>query len=120
MILSYLFDENMSVAWRPALLQLDPGIWAIRCGELGAPPFGTPDPDILTWCEAHGCILVTDNRSSMPAHLQQHLASGGHVPGIFISPAQVPDAALLDNLVLVANASLPDEFLDQIRYLPIE
>lgn len=119
MTLSYLFDENMSVAWRPALFLLDPLIWAIRCGELGAPPLGTQDPEILVWCEANDCVLVTDNRSSMPGHLGHHMASGRHVPGIFISPSQDPEAALLNNLVLAANASLPDEYQDQIRYLPV-
>jgi Domain of unknown function (DUF5615) len=50
-----------------------------------APSAGTSDPAILVWLEQHGYILVTENRSSMPRHLPDHLEAGRHVPGIFWS-----------------------------------
>ena len=55
-------------------------VW--RVDDPGAPPGETSDPVILTWCEENGFILVTNNRKSMPGHLQDHLALGRHSPGI--------------------------------------
>jgi hypothetical protein len=45
---------------------------------------GTLDPEILIWCEKYDCVLVTDNRSTMPVHLAEHVNDGHHVPGIFL------------------------------------
>ena len=79
----FLLDENLEPAYRTTLRRALPDvrIWAI--GDPGAPPRGTPDPELLEWCEASGFILVTKNRSSMPSHLAAHLASGRHMPGVF-------------------------------------
>lgn len=53
-------------------------------GEIGTPPKSTLDPEILVWCEEYNFILVTNNRKSMPVHLVDRLAQGGHIPGIFV------------------------------------
>jgi len=57
-------------------------VWRIH--DPGAPAVGTLDPDLLRWCEVYGVALVTSNRRSMPVHLANHLASGGHMPGVFV------------------------------------
>jgi len=46
----------------------------------GAPARSTLDPQ--NWIETQGCMLVTNNRASLPGHLNDHLAVGRHVPGI--------------------------------------
>ena len=88
-------------------------------GDGIAPPRGTPDPDILCWIEAHGCMLVTNNRATMPAHLQAHLIQGRHVPGVVQLPRRMNIGAILDDVILIWGASLPGEFQDQIVYLPL-
>jgi hypothetical protein len=50
---------------------------------LGCPDYGTLDPDILIWCEENEFILVTNNRKSMPVHLQDHLAENRRATGYF-------------------------------------
>jgi len=79
----YLLDENVNRAIQRQLRRLDPNIEVIAVGEPGAPPAGSPDPEILEWIEKHGYILVTENRSTMPVHLKEYWAKGGHVPGVF-------------------------------------
>ena len=81
-----LLDEHMPAALRLQLLRraLDLVVWML--GDPGVPRYGTLDPDILLWCEANGFLFVTRNRKSMPVHLQDHLATGHHVPGIFVVP----------------------------------
>jgi hypothetical protein len=73
-------DENVNPVFRTALLRQEP-----RQVEMpGAPALGTLDPEILLWCEENEFILVTNNRASMPVHLQDHLAEGWQAMGIFI------------------------------------
>jgi Domain of unknown function (DUF5615) len=62
----FLLDENMSPGVISGVLRYNPAIDILRIGDLGAPPLGTPDPDILTFCEAEQRLLITDTRSTMP------------------------------------------------------
>lgn len=117
--IQYLLDENLGFRLRKALRNAAPQITAWCVGDAGAPGLGTKDPAILHWCEANDFILVTDNRRSMPVHLQDHIAGGGHVPGIFVLSPELSTGETVDELLLIWEASLPDEYQDQIRYLPI-
>jgi hypothetical protein len=91
----------------------------LAIGQPGAPPKGTPDSELLQWIEQHNYLLVTANRSSMPAHLRDHLSAGHHVPGILILPRQWDLGRALDELHLIWAASLPDEYRDRIVYLAV-
>jgi len=80
---------------------------------------GTPDPEILLWCEANSFLLVTNNRRSMPVHLAEHLGQGRHVPGILTLRRRAVMSAVIEDLLLIAEASRPDDFQDQIFYVPL-
>jgi hypothetical protein len=114
-----LLDEHVPLFVQVQLEQMEPGMHVYAIGDGIAPPRGTPDPDILYWIETHGCMLVTNNRATMPVHLQAHLAHERHVPGIVQLPRRMNVGAILDDLLLIASASLPGEFQDQIVYLPL-
>jgi hypothetical protein len=120
MTLRYLIDESMPPLWRQLLLQQEPSLTVYRIGDPGQPATGTLDPEILIWCEQWDLILVTNNRTTMPGQLADHITVGRHVPGIFTLPPNYRLRDIIDNLILVAGAALPDEFKDQIRILPIQ
>ncbi len=86
---------------------------------LGVPALGTLDPEILIWCEENGFILVTNNRKSMPVHLEDHLAANRRAAGIFTLSAEMSVGETVDELVLIASASSAEEYQNQIIYLPI-
>ncbi len=54
----------------------------------------------------------------MPRHLQNHLQSGHHVPGIFSIQPGATMAEVIEFLVLAAHASDAAEWRDHIRYIP--
>ena len=117
--IQFLLDENVNPRLRKALRRLDRAMPVRAISEAGAPPLRTLDPVILNWCEEHDFILVTNNRKSMPVHLKDHLDADRHVPGILILNAEMTmgeNAAELDLIWQIGN---PDEFRDQIRFLPI-
>ena len=117
--LRYLLDEHLPSALRSQLLRRAPALVVWMLGDPGAPRYGTLDPDILLWCEANGFVLVTRNRTSMPVHLQAHLAAGHHVPGIFVLPPQMTLGTIMDQLLLVWGASEAEEHRDLLLYLPL-
>ena len=119
-MIKYLLDEHIPAEYRTQLLHHEPQLTVWMVGDAGAPPKGTPDTDILRWCEQNDFALVTNNRKSMPNHLAGHLeAGGGHVPGVFIINLDIRMRLVLEQLILIAGASYEDEYLDRIVYVPL-
>jgi hypothetical protein len=115
----YLLDEHVDPALRAQLVRHEPDLAVWIIGDPGAPRHGSPDADILLWCEANGFSLVTNNRRSMPVHLGDHLAAGHHVPGIFVLNPNMTMGATIDELRLIWGASEPEEYRDLLLYLPL-
>ena len=116
-ILAYLFDENVAAALVAGMRRFDRDVPVSAVGEPDMPPRGTLDPDILLWCEEWDCILVTNNRHTMPVHLRDHPAAGRHVPGIFLLNPAMSYGETIEALQLIAYASEPGEHQDQIKHL---
>lgn len=119
MALKYLMDENVDPVYANQLRRLKPDlvVWAV--GEPETPAKGTLDPEILCWCEEYNFVLVTNNRKSMPVHLNDHIAEGHNMPGIFILSPNLSVGQNLEELILLAEYSFDNEHQDQIIYLPI-
>jgi hypothetical protein len=119
MTIRYLFDECFSPGLAAAFRAREPFLEIEFIGKSGVLPKGTLDSDVLVWCEENDHLLVTNNRSTMPRHLIDHLQAGRHIPGIFQVPEDSGWAELFDELTLIAGAAMPGEYVDQIRYLPL-
>lgn len=118
MSISYLIDENLSPLYKRQLLKNNPDLRVFEIGEFGAPPKGTLDPEILRWCEENRCILVTDNRKSMPHHLREHLVEKHHIPGIITLNTNMSIGETIDVLLVIAGAGTLTDYQDRIVYLP--
>ncbi len=116
----YLLDENLPHRLKNQLIFHEPSIEVLFVGENKAPPLGTSDPDILNWIEQNDCILVSRKRNTMPGHFKDHITKGGHVMGIFLIRKEILIGKLIENLLLIWGASEPEEYRDQIFYLPFE
>jgi hypothetical protein len=115
----YLLDENVGESLHKGLHARYPDIVVWRINDPAAPSIETPDPDILLWCETNGFMLVTNNRGSMPDHLRDHLASGHHFPGMITLNRKMSLRETIEELALIWGAANPDEYADQITYLPL-
>ncbi len=118
MSLKFLLDENVDRVYKTQLLQRVPDLTVVIVGEPVAPPKGTLDPEILCWCEENDFVLVTNNRSTMPVHLADHLERR-HVPGILILNANLSIGRNLNELTLIAQASFDNKYRDRIEHLPL-
>ncbi len=120
--LSFLLDEHLRGPLWHAIVQhnLRGGepLDVVRVGDSLDLPLATEDPAILLWAEHEARILVTEDRHTMANHLHSHLAKGHHSPGIMIIRAGQPMRTLVDCLVLISQAGVPDDFADAITYIP--
>ncbi|MFN6541258.1 MAG: DUF5615 family PIN-like protein [Nostoc sp. EkiNYC01] len=119
MKIKYLLDENLSPLYQEQLLRYQPDLTVLLVGEPETPPKGTLDPDILIWCEINNFILVTNNRSSMPIHLTEHLAQNRHIPGIFVFRRKVTIGQIINDLILIAQVNESEEYQDRITHIPL-
>lgn len=120
MKIRFLLDENLNPRVKSALLHRDPTIDVLQIGDAEALPRGTLDPDILKCLEHDQRALVTDNRKSIPGHIADHFAAGGHHWGIFmLVQTQASIGQLAEELFLLWEASEAKEWIDQRRWLPL-
>jgi Domain of unknown function (DUF5615) len=115
----YLMDENLDPLYKEQLLANEPRLVVYEVGDPGCPLKGTPDPEILYWCEENDFVLVTNNRKSMPLHLAKHLAEERHIPGILTLNEEMSIGRTIEELLLIAGASFANEYQDRIEYLPV-
>lgn len=114
----FLLDENLSPRLQTGLWRHNPQIDVLRVGDPGAPGLGTLDPAILQYLEQAQRLLITNNRVSMPDHLQAHHAAGGQHWGlIWIRPSS-QISQLIESIALIWSASEAEEWLDQVAWIP--
>ena len=118
MKIRFLLDENLSPRLKTALLRLNPMIDVLRVGDPEAPPLGTQDPDLLRYLEVTQRLLVTSNRTSLPAHIEAHWVADGYLWGILWVRPGTPMGRLAQDLYLVWEASEAEEWVDRLDWIP--
>ena len=119
MKIRYLFDENLDPRFVRTMQRHYPEIDVLRVGDSDAPAFGMSDPDILVVLEEHYRILVTDNRKSMPGHVQAHWQAGRHHWGIFVVDKSIAYKRLADALFVYWDASELEDWIDQMEWIAV-
>lgn len=114
-----MLDENLDPRFLRTLQRHYPKIDVLRVGDVGAPGLGVSDPTILAYVEAHHRVLVTDNRKSMPGHVEAHRLAGRHHWGIFIVAKNVAYKRLADALFVYWDASELEEWIDQTEWVVV-
>ena len=117
MKIRFLFDENLDPRFLRTMQRHYPAIDVLRVGDVGAPSLGMSDPDILLFIETHHRILVTDNRKSMPGHIQAHWQAARHHWGIFIVDKNIAYKRLADALFVYWDSSELEDWQDQIEWI---
>ena len=114
----FLLDEDTSHVIKKGLEYRHPEVEFRVIGGEGVPPLGTKDEEILEFLEREAYILVSSNRSTMPRHLETHLQKGGHIPGVLLLRPRFSYREIIDTLELILFASVPEDFRDQVVYIP--
>lgn len=114
----FLLDENLSPRLKIAVLHFNPLIDILCVGEPNAPSLGTLDPDILRYLELSQRLLVTNNRTSMPEHLEAHWTAGGEIWGLFWVRPNTPIGQLAEELYVIWETSEAEEWKHIVDWIP--
>ena len=110
-------DENLNNDIVRGLLRRRPTIDMVRVQDVGLS--GAEDPQVLEWAAGENRVLITEDAGTMTKHAYARVAAGRPMPGIFEVPGTVTLSQAIEDLLLIAECSVPGEWEGQIRYLPL-
>jgi hypothetical protein len=85
---------------------------------LQAELWGVNDPEVLARAARERRILVTHDRKTMPRHFFAFIATATSA-GVLIVPQHLPVTAAVDDLLLIWHTTEAEEWINQIRSLPL-
>jgi hypothetical protein len=111
-----LADESFSGDVVRALKRRMPSIdlWTIWDAGLDE----TPDPEILQWAADNGRILLTSDQKTMLPYAYSRIQAHLPMPGVFYAKHQAEMGPIIFDLLLIAQASDPSEWVDRVIRLP--
>lgn len=112
----FLADEDFNNRIVRGLLRRQPALDIIRVQDTHL--FGSPDAEILEWAAQNGRVLLTHDVSTMTGWATERFQRGEQIAGMLVIPQAAPIGGIIEDLLLAA-ASAPEEFENQIVYLPL-
>jgi hypothetical protein len=111
-------DENLDGRIWDGLLVRFPELDIVRVQD--TPMFQSSDPDLLDWLAKEGRILLTHDIRTLPGFVYDRVRLGLAAPGIIeINRTKATIGQILDDLEVVIAAGKPEDFENQVRYIPM-
>ena len=110
-------DENFNNDIVRGLLRRKPDLDIVRVQDAGLS--GAADSRVLEWTAREGRILLTHDVSIMTRYAYERIQAGKPMPGIFDVSRNLPIGKIIEDILLLADYSLEDEWDGQVRYLPL-
>ena len=110
-------DENFNNDILRGLLRRNPELDIIRVQDAGLA--GADDPKVLEWAAQEGRVLLTHDVTTITRYAYERIQRGQPMPGVFEVGRSVPIGLAIEDILLLAECSLEDEWEGQVRYLPL-
>jgi predicted nuclease of predicted toxin-antitoxin system len=112
-----LVDENFRGAIVRGLLRRRPDIDLVRVFDAGLGE--ADDPTILAWAATEGRIVLTHDAATLIGFAYDRVAAGQAMPGIIEVRQDLAIRLVIDDLLLLIDASYEGEWNGQVIYLPL-
>lgn len=116
-MLKFLSDEDFNNrivrGLRRRLLSLD----IVRVQEVGL--LGKHDTEVLAWAAGERRLILTHDAATMIDFAYERVATGLSMSGIVAISQYLPIGEAIEEVALLAECSLQDEWQNQVIYLPI-
>lgn len=110
-------DENFNNNIVRGLRRRNPAVDIVRVQDAGLS--GADDAAVLTWAASEARVLVTHDVSTLTRYAYERVDAGKPMPGVFEVGTDLAIGHAIDDLLLLAECSLDDEWEGQVRYLPL-
>jgi hypothetical protein len=116
-MLKFAADENFNNDIVRGVLRRNSTIDIVRLQDAGLA--STDDPIVLEWAAKESRVLLTHDVSTMTRFAYERVKAGLPMPGIFEVARKVPIRLAIEDILILAECSLPGEWEGQVRYLPL-
>ena len=110
-------DENLNNDIIRALLRRSPDLDLVRVQDVGLS--GADDPTVLEWAATENRVLLTHDVATITKYAFERVEAGKPMSGVFEVPQSLPISDAVEDLLLIAECSEPDEWQFQVQYLPL-
>ena len=110
-------DENFNNDIVRGVLRRNPRLDIVRIQDVGLS--GADDEAVLEWAAREGRVLLTHDLSTLTRYAYDRVKARLPMPGVFEVGRAMPVGAAIEDILLLAELSLPGEWEGQIRYLPL-
>jgi len=110
-------DENLNNDIIRGLLRRRPDVDIVRVQDVGLS--GADDPTLLEWAAGEGRVLLTQDVSTITRYAYERVEAGKPMPGVFEVSRDIPMGVIIEDLVLLTEYSLENEWEGQVRHLPL-
>lgn len=110
-------DENLNNDIIRGILRRKPEMDIVRVQEAGLS--GADDPTILEWAAKEGRILLTHDVSTITHYAYKRVQEGKPMPGIIEIGQDISIGSAIEDIILLVEFSLDNEWQGQILYLPL-
>ena len=80
---------------------------------------GAADEVVLAGAAQEGRVLVTHDIKTVPPIAEARLAAGQVMAGVIAIRSTAPLGRVIDDLLLIVEATQPEEWIGKVEYLPL-
>ncbi len=117
-MLRFLADENFNGRIVRGLLRQIPDLDIVRVQDIET-LYQESDPRVLAWAALEQRVVLSHDISTMARYAYDRVKAGQPMPGLFEIHPDLPIGQAIEDLALLATASLPAEWEGQVRFLPL-
>lgn len=113
----FLADENLNNDIVRGILRRNPELDIVRVQDVGLS--GVADPAILEWAAQVNRVLLTHDVTTITKYAYDRVRLGQAMPGVFEISRAAAIRTVIEDVLLLAEYSLDDEWEGQVCYLPL-
>lgn len=110
-------DENFNNDIVRGVRRRNAAVDIVRIQDAGLS--GADDQAILEWAAQTARVVLTHDVATMTRYAYDRVRQGKPMPGVFEVGRQVPIGVAIEEIVLLDECSLDEEWEGQARYLPL-
>jgi hypothetical protein len=110
-------DENFNNDIVRGVLRRLPELDLVRIQDVGLS--GASDDRVLDWAADEGRVLLTHDVATITPCACERVRAGERMPGVFEVSAMTPIQVAIEDILLLAECSLENEWEGQVRHLPL-
>ncbi len=111
-------DENFRGVIIRGLLRRRPDVDLVRVTDVGLGE--ADDPTMLSWAADEGRLVLTHDAATLIGFAYERVAAGSAMPGIIEVRQDLPIGSVIDDLLLIIDASHQGEWEGHVLYLPLQ